>query len=57
MKKAYLDIPNEVLKNENAKTLLHSFFNLCVDSGLNPTREPSATKCSNTSRYVTGPDA
>jgi hypothetical protein len=37
MKKAYLDIPNEAFKNENAKHLLHNFFNLCFKSGLNPT--------------------
>ena len=36
-KKAYLDIPNEALKNENAKLLLLKFFNLCFKSGLNPT--------------------
>ena len=34
--KAYLEIPNEVLKNYNAKMLLHRFFNLCFVSGLNP---------------------
>ena len=37
MKKAYLDIPNEAFKNENAKHLLHKCFNLCFKSGLNPT--------------------
>ena len=35
--KAYLQIPNEALKNANAKQLLHKFFNLCFSSGLNPT--------------------
>ena len=35
--KAYLDIPNEALKNKNAKLLLLKFFNLCFKSGLNPT--------------------
>ena len=35
--KAYLDIPNDVLKNQNAKTLLHKYFNLCFSSGINPT--------------------
>ena len=35
-KKAYLEIPNEVLKNKNAKLLLHKFFNLCFSSGFNP---------------------
>ena len=34
--KAYLDIPNDVLKNQNAKALLHNYFNLCFSSGLNP---------------------
>ena len=34
--KAYLEIPNDVLKNFNAKTLLHKYFNLCFSSGLNP---------------------
>ena len=28
VKKAYLELPNEVTKNNNAKTLLHNFFNL-----------------------------
>ena len=35
-KKSYLEIPNEALKNINAKLLLHRFFNLCFLSGLNP---------------------
>ena len=35
--KAYLDIPNEILKNINAKLLLHKLFNLCFKTGLNPT--------------------
>ena len=34
--KAYLEIPNDVLKNKNAKVLLHRFFNVCFKSGLNP---------------------
>ena len=34
--KAYLNIPNDVLKNDNAKRLLHKFFNVCYSSGLNP---------------------
>ena len=34
--KAYLEIPNDAIKNENAKILLHKFFNLCFLSGLNP---------------------
>ena len=37
MKKAYLERPNEVTKNIQAKTLLHKFFNLCFKTGLNPT--------------------
>ena len=36
-KKSYLEIPNEALKNKNAKLLLHRFFNLCFLSGVNPT--------------------
>jgi hypothetical protein len=36
LRKSYLDIPNEVMKNRNAKLLLHKFFNLCFISGLNP---------------------
>ena len=36
-RKAYLELPNEVTKNKNAKALLHAFFNLCFTSGLNPT--------------------
>ena len=34
--KAYLDIPNEAMKNFNAKCLLHKFYNLCFKSGLSP---------------------
>ena len=34
--KSYLDIPNEVMKNENAKTLLHRFLDLCFKTGLSP---------------------
>ena len=37
LKKAYLEIPNEALKNENAKLLLYRFFKLCFECGLNPT--------------------
>ena len=37
MKKAYLQIPNEALKNRNAKLLFHKFFQLCFVSGLSPT--------------------
>ena len=37
MKKAYLEIPNEALKNENAKLLLYKFSKLCFNCGLNPT--------------------
>ena len=33
---SYLEIPNEALKNENAKQLFHRFFNLCFKSGLSP---------------------
>ena len=34
--KAYLSIPNDVLKNNNAKKILHKFFAACYASGLNP---------------------
>ena len=34
--KAYLNIPNEAMKNYNAKCILHRFFNLCFKTGLNP---------------------
>ena len=34
--KSYLDIPNEALKNTNAKMLLLWFYNLCFKSGHNP---------------------
>ena len=34
--KAYLEIPNDAMKNKNAKILFHKFFNLCFLSGLNP---------------------
>ena len=34
--KAYLEIPNEALKNKNAKEMLHRFFNLCFTSGCSP---------------------
>ena len=37
LKKAYLEIPNEALKNENAKLLLFKFFKLCFECGLKPT--------------------
>ena len=36
-RKAYLELPNEITKNYNAKVLLHKFFNLCFTTGLNPT--------------------
>ena len=36
LKKSYLDIPNEALKNSNAKMLLLKFYNLCFKSGHNP---------------------
>ena len=34
--KAYLEIPNEAMKNQNAKEILHKFFNLCFKSGVSP---------------------
>ena len=36
-RKAYLEIPNEAMKNEHAKKLLQSFFNICFQNGLCPT--------------------
>ena len=35
-RKSYLQIPNEALKNQNAKLLFHRFFNFCFKSGLSP---------------------
>ena len=35
--KSYLTIPNEAMKNVNAKLLLYKFFSLCFNSGINPT--------------------
>ena len=35
--KAFLEIPNAALKNDNAKLLLSKFFNLCFQSGVSPT--------------------
>ena len=35
--KAYLQVPNEVMKNENAKLILHKFLSKCFTSGMNPT--------------------
>ena len=35
--KAFLEIPNDALKNDNAKLLLSKFFNLCFQSGVSPT--------------------
>ena len=34
--KAYLSIPNEALKNNASKFLLHKFFNKCFELGLSP---------------------
>ena len=34
--KSYLEVPNEALKNEAAKKLLHKFFNICFLNGLSP---------------------
>ena len=34
--KAFLQIPNDAMKNFNAKVLFHTFFNLCFLSGKNP---------------------
>ena len=37
LRKAYLQIPNDVLKNHNAKVLLYKFLDLCFVTGLSPT--------------------
>ena len=37
LRKSFLDMPNEALKNEQAKILLHKFFNICFKNGLCPT--------------------
>ena len=42
LRKAYLEIPNEAVKNENAKVLFHKFFQLCFISGLSPTEWDSS---------------
>ena len=34
--KAYLNIPNEAMKNKNTKCILHRFFNLCFKTGVSP---------------------
>ena len=36
-KKAYILIPNDAMKSQNAIRLLHKLFNLCFSSGLSPT--------------------
>ena len=37
LKKAFLEIPNEILKNNNAKELLHSFFlKFCFENSVSP---------------------
>ena len=35
--KSFLEIPNEALKNPNAKLLLHKFYSICFETGLCPT--------------------
>ena len=42
LKKAFIEIPNEAVKNTNAKRLLHNFFQLCFTSGLSPTEWDSS---------------
>ena len=42
LKKAFIEIPNEAVKNVNAKRLLHNFFQLCFTSGLSPTEWDSS---------------
>ena len=34
--KAYLDIPNEAMKNPEAKKLLFQFYSICFQYGLSP---------------------
>ena len=34
--KAFLFVPNEALKNDTAKRLLHKLFNVCFKSGFSP---------------------
>ena len=34
--KAFLFVPNEALKNDQAKNLLHKLFNICFKTGLSP---------------------
>ena len=41
-RKACIEIPNEAVKNDNAKLLLHRFFRLCFSSGLSPTEWDSS---------------
>ena len=36
LKKSYLEVPNEALKNQHAKLILHRFFNLCFSSSFSP---------------------
>ena len=47
LRKSCLEIPNEAMKNRNAKLLLFKFFNLCSISGLNPSdaRDPLQNRC------------
>lgn len=35
--KSFLEIPNEALKNMNAKLLMHKFYSICFETGLCPT--------------------
>ena len=42
LRKAFIDIPNEAIKNDNAKLLLHKFFQLCFISGLSPSEWDSS---------------
>ena len=37
LRKAYLDIPNEAMKNPQANILLHKFFSICFLMGICPT--------------------
>ena len=34
--KSYLEVPNEAMKNAQAKRLLHKFYLICFENGLSP---------------------
>ena len=41
-RKAFIEIPNEAVKNDNAKVLLHKLFHICFITGLSPTEWDSS---------------